>query len=310
MRLFDAIVQRGFAWADCNVQPPELLTLQTSIAALPTRYILDNLASEACNNLLLCEGLFDAGGDLLRFPAQNFWLELWSDSATEVDRKRRKIGALVDCEEQGRAGCVTHFFEDSRGEPKIIPIRTYFNFDTPAAASKDPRHLTVRHRDFAHLTPLLDHVSLVVDDSWFGHAVRDERFPLQRRLKDYVEGMWFDLPVALSFAAMLNSPGIVQEQPSELRRLNGARARRGKPILLDHIEISLNLAAKRRVSEFVGSGGHRLPPRLHHVRGHLVERAGKTFWRAAHLRGDSNFAMVSKTVRVTSQSTSAERRSG
>lgn len=299
MRLFDAISQRGFSWADCDLLPVDSEKLREDIRQIPIRYILDGLASEACNNLLVADGLFDNVGELLRFPASVFWLELWSDSASEADKRQRKIGALIEADEKGRCGTATHFFEDAAGEPRMIPIRTFFNFDEECPPSQDPTHLTVKHRDFHHLESVFRHVRLVVDDRWFNAAMADDNFPLQRRLKEYAEGMWFDLPVALAFSAMLNSAGVTKQNPSQLGKLNNARIRRGKAPLLDHVEVSLNLShSSEHAAEGVGTG-LRSPPRLHFVRGHMVSRGSKTFWRASHLRGDNNFALVSRTVKVT-----------
>jgi hypothetical protein len=43
--------------------------------------------------------------------------------------------------------------------------------------------------------------------------------------------------------------------------------------------------------------GSRRPPRLHHVRGHLVRREDRVFWRMAHLRGHALEGLVrSRTV--------------
>jgi hypothetical protein len=41
----------------------------------------------------------------------------------------------------------------------------------------------------------------------------------------------------------------------------------------------------------------RHPPRLHHVRGHIVRREDRIFWRKPHLRGDASQGQVrSRTV--------------
>jgi hypothetical protein len=69
--------------------------------------------------------------------------------------------------------------------------------------------------------------------------------------------------------------------------------------LLDHIEVSLDLRP-RNVERRSGNGiSERAPPRLHYVRGHLVQRAGKSFWRSPHLRGDDTRSILSRTVHVT-----------
>jgi hypothetical protein len=38
---------------------------------------------------------------------------------------------------------------------------------------------------------------------------------------------------------------------------------------------------------------------LHHVRGHIVRRGNKVFWRSPHLRGDARLGVVrSRTVQL------------
>lgn len=299
VRLFDAVVQRGCSWPDRSPLPTDQSAIRRQVAELGVRYILDVPASDACKSLLRCEGLFDQTQQLLRFPAPTFWLEFWNDPELPDDQRRQKIGLLIEADESGRKGSVLSFFEDRLGEPRKLPITTHFDFDQEGRASNDPKRLAVRHGSFDHLMPILRHVTLAIDESWHRAARTNREIPLQARINHYAEGMWFDLPVALAFAAMLNSPDILNQERSELGRLNAARARRGKPELLDHVEVSMNLASPRADRSDAGSGVVRLPSRLHLVRGHFVERAGKTFWRNAHLRGDTSSALVTRTVRVT-----------
>jgi hypothetical protein len=49
-----------------------------------------------------------------------------------------------------------------------------------------------------------------------------------------------------------------------------------------------------------GEHGCRRSPRLHHVRGHLVRRGSRLFWRVPHLRGSARAGRVcTRTVTWT-----------
>ena len=85
---------------------------------------------------------------------------------------------------------------------------------------------------------------------------------------------------------------------SSCLRVNAARARLGKQLLLDHIEVRAPIFANsspsfRPQAEMTTRRG----PRLHHVRGHLVRRANQLFWRVPHLRGSARRGVIkSRTV--------------
>ncbi len=92
-------------------------------------------------------------------------------------------------------------------------------------------------------------------------------------------------------------------------RLNRARHKSGRAPLLNHIEVRAPLLpeyAEYRDSE---SHGARRGPRLHHVRGHLVRRGSRLFWRVPHLRGSARSGMVkSRTVVWTLDNAQQRRR--
>ena len=85
-------------------------------------------------------------------------------------------------------------------------------------------------------------------------------------------------------------------------RLNRSRARKLKPPLLDHIEVSCPLVPVTQASEGTNtlSAGPRRGPRLHYVRGHLVRRENEIFWRMAHVRGRASLGRIaSRTVTLS-----------
>ena len=94
-------------------------------------------------------------------------------------------------------------------------------------------------------------------------------------------------------------PGLPR-RPLMLERLNKARARSGKAALLEQIEVSAPLLPEYKSGGSSGSETSRRSRRLHHVRGHLVRRGSKLFWRVPHLRGSARIGSI-RTRTVTWQ---------
>jgi len=263
-----------------------------AIKNCPLRYILDPTASDEVGRLVLNEsnGLFDPASPLLRLPAETFWLE-WFGSPGSYP----KAGVLVETED-GRSGTLTGFFESEQGQPDKVPVCVDFDL-SGVVRSGQSSDLTIRHNSCLHLNDLLACATARIDPRWDRYFRTRPPQEYGRNLQELAEYYWFLLPVACAFAAMLNSPDVLIESRSSLDRLNNARARRGREPLLDHIEISIRLGQVREGGG-MRSGHQKSPPRLHHVRGHFVHRAGKTFWRSAHLRGDAERPIFQKTVNV------------
>jgi hypothetical protein len=107
-----------------------------------------------------------------------------------------------------------------------------------------------------------------------------------------------DIPVLLAFLLLLGIRSGVSHRPQSFARLNRSRASAGKMPLLDHVEVHSPVLEPYR---FIGVGGNsmgRRARRLHHVRGHLVRRGNKIFWRIPHLRGSSRAGSI-RTRTVT-----------
>jgi hypothetical protein len=272
--------------------------LLTSMQSANPRYVLDEHAAGACTELIRsADGLFDPSSELLRLPSESFWLEMRQEasSAREIPDGSR-IGVLVQAEPNGRSGFIRHFASKPNGVCQEYPVWTEFDFDQPPELSE--RSFRLAHGEFDHLSSLLDHAVVHLDRHWASSPAVGGAGEAGNPQQLFAEAVWFDLPLISAFAALLNSPDIVAIRKSELHRLNRARARRSRPPLLDHIEVRLVLGEEHR-NAASSSAHHRTPPRLHFVRGHMVRRSGKTFWRASHLRGDTSKAVLRKTVRVT-----------
>lgn len=263
----------------------------------PLRFVLDPAASVQCFALVRSDtGLLDPGNELLRLPARRFWLE-WVREESEGVACSAKLGALVDADETGRRGSVTGYWQNSGGDADLTVVSAEFDLDQPMGSDSLGGTTWVRHGTLPHLDPLLRHVRFRLDPSWEPYMRAQRGSGYREAIQELAEAAWFNFPVALAFSAMLNSNGLLKQRPSDLSRLNDARTRRGRVRLLDHIEVRLNLDAIGQ-GQASDMGGSRAASRLHHVRGHLVRRSGKTFWRSSHLRGDTNRPIASKTITI------------
>jgi hypothetical protein len=280
------------------------------IRSCELRYILDDVTSHECMNLLAHpnEDLLDPANDLLRLPAESFWVE-WRGNGN--DERTLRAGALIEACEGGRSGLITGYWEDGQGRADTMGVATEFDLDRPLRkANPPPTALNIQHGLHQHLNRLFEHAVFRIDEAWLTFFRTRSPEAYQAALRDVANGNWYFLPFVMAFAAMLNSRDILSERRSQLDRLNLARLRRGRPALLDHIEITMNLAGSHGHGGDLGVRHGRHAPRLHHVRGHFVTRAGKKFWRSSHLRGDASGVPVRKTVLVTSQGSRRRRAEG
>ena len=299
MRLIDKVVN-----SPPQVERPDAAGLMHTVAGVGAkspaikkcalRYILDPAASDECMKLLTSanNGLLDPGNPLLRFPAETFWLEWFGTTA-----EHPKWGVLVEAEHDGRCGRLTVFFQDEFGRADTVGASIEFDLDG-VAPSASTSNFRIQHDTYLHLNPLLACASGRLGPDWDRYFRTRPAEEYRRNLADLAQYCWHLLPMTCAFSAMLNSVDILTEAPSDLERLNAARVRRGREPLLDHIEVSIRLGQARNSLARSGQLRTKSSPRLHHVRGHFVHRAGKTFWRSPHLRGDVKKPIVQKTVLV------------
>src|ERR1700722_151079 len=101
-----------------------------------------------------------------------------------------------------------------------------------------------------------------------------------------------DIPVMLAFFLLLATRPGLPRRPLMLERLNMARAKSGKAALLEQIEVYAPLLPEYKSAHSSGSRASQRSRRLHHVRGHLVRRGSKLFWRGPHMRGSARAGTV------------------
>lgn len=269
------------------------------IADCRLRFVLERDASAQCFDLIRSDtGLLRPDNELLRLPAEYFWME-WFPENVPGRCSNGRMGALVEADPAGRRGLVTGFFTTAAGQADLTIVSTQFDLDRPVSVpAGSATALKVRHGTLPHLNGLLDHVAFHLDPSWVPFMRAQLRGQFHAQVRDLAEANWFNLPMVLAFCAMLNSRGVLRETPSDLSRLNRLRERQGKRPLAEHIEVRMQLGAPRGSAVPHTRGAERAPARLHHVRGHFVSRGGATFWRSSHLRGEPDAAVTCKTVRV------------
>lgn len=259
------------------------------------RYVLDLPASSACADLIRNgDGLFEADNPLFRMPAESFWVEMFEERGSDHLGSNKRLGYLVQSGPDGRSGTIIPFYETNEGLRRQMPCTVVFDLDNKMAAR--PGTHSIRHAEMYHLAGLFNHCLLCPDPKGL-EEYKSKIGPHKSALSELAQGTWYALPLLFAFTALLNSPQVIETRNSDLYRLNRERVKRGRSPLLDHVEVRLSLGGGG-AGGFEG-GALRTAPRLHVVRGHVCRRNGKTFWRQAHLRGDSHKAIITKTVRVT-----------
>jgi hypothetical protein len=326
MRLADRIVQCRTPFIVQNAKDGSVTHLNGATAyskdidSCATRYVLSDELTRLCTALAYSKGADTlACADLLHVPAERVWVE-WTEAPwrTELARYGFKSpadsahvgrrGVFVQSTPQGRRGLLRTFWASGESELSVLSssMEAYFDFDT--RGGEDPEVFGRQQRS-----------SLCVSDDAVGDADilrRCFRFRFERSWQDYYERaqltsvqatalsqhalgtIAIDIPVLLAFFLLLASRPGLPRRPLMLERLNRARAKSGKAALLEQIEVFAPLLPEYKSECSGGSRASRRSRRLHHVRGHLVRRGSKLFWRVPHLRGSARAGAI-RTRTVT-----------
>jgi hypothetical protein len=299
------------------------------VAQCPIRYVLSDDLIRLCTALAYSKGSRSvACADLLHVPAEAVWME-WCEApwraelgqygfgidAADTGRSGRR-GAFIQSSTDGRRGLVRTFWSDKESATDVLAssMEAYFDFDTPAA--EDPRPLDDDYRSTVCVSDgdngdlLRQCIRFRYERSWdaYYQQARCSLASKQAIARHALGTIAADIPVLLAFLLLLGIRSGVSHRPQSFARLNRSRARAGKMPLLDHVEVHSPVLSPYG---FVGAGGDgtsRRARRLHHVRGHLVRRGNKIFWRIPHLRGNSRAGSIrTRTVTWTvNEATSAE----
>jgi hypothetical protein len=328
MRLADRIAQCRTPFIVENTKDGSVTHLNNAAAfakdinSCATRYVLSDELTSLCTALAYSKGASTlACADLLHVPAERVWVE-WTDAPWRNELARYgfkspvdspssgRRGVFIQSTPQGRRGLLRTFWAGGESELQVLSssMEAYFDFDT--REGEDPEAFSRQQRS-----------SICVSDTAVGDADilrRCFRFRFERSWQDYYERaqltsvqatalshhalgtIAIDIPVLLAFLLLLATRPGLPRRPLMLERLNKARARSGKAALLEQIEVFAPILPEYQSGCSSGSGASRRSRRLHHVRGHLVRRGSKLFWRVPHLRGSARAGSI-RTRTVTWQ---------
>jgi hypothetical protein len=293
------------------------------IAECPLRFVIADDLTRASAELAFADGDRLAGClDLLRIPAPLIWLE-WSDAIhqqvicqcgtvaeRDPDAVGRHVGVLLQASLCGRTGMARTFwsFSSAAGEcgAQMSPLETHIDLDDKFEPAADGNSML--RGEFASLRAcnsgvgdLLERIRFRFDERWlkyYQQAARDagSRADLVRKS---LAAVAHDIPLLLAFFLLLNAKGATRPVPVQRSTLNRKRLAQDRAPLLDHIEVHASLPghSSNEQDPAAADFGSRRTPRLHHVRGHLVRRDERVFWRTPHLRGSAHQGVVrSRTV--------------
>jgi hypothetical protein len=292
------------------------------LAACPLRYVLGDDLTRASAELAFADGARLVGClDLLRIPAPHMWIE-WNDEAhkrvihetqlvAEFDAAaaRRKVGVLLRASANGLTAIGRTFWADVAGdecaEVTVSPLETHFDlrgeFAEASISTRDVlsgAFIDVAHGGSSATTSLLEHVRFRFDQAWANYYRAAAAYAdFKRRLiNDSIRSIAWDAPFLAAFLLLLSAKDATRSVTVSRAAINRKRLALGRGPLLDHIEVNASLDAVS-AAESTGDFSGRQSPRLHHVRGHLVRREQRVFWRVPHLRGSAaKGAVRSRTV--------------
>jgi hypothetical protein len=292
-----------------------------SVASCPLRFVLGDDLTRASAQLAFADGARLAGClDLLRVPATRLWVE-WNDdvhqsvihetgSATDYNTGAlgRSVGVLLRGTSDGlRAVARTFWSNADSNDPEVTisPIETHIDLRCQFAEASDIEHVLSGGlakisdtRDQA-ISALLDCVRFRFDDEWAAYyrAAAGDPGIRSQIVRGSLAAVARDPPLLLAFFLLLSANNATRSIPVSRSVINRKRSARGRANLLDHIEVHTSLDIHPPASDHEAPGAVRRPPRLHHVRGHLVRRDNRIFWRTQHLRGSASQGSVrSRTV--------------
>jgi hypothetical protein len=320
MRLADRIAQCRTPFIVENPKDGSVTRLNNaaafaqSVESCATRYVLSDELTSLCTALAYSKGASTlACVDLLHVPAEHVWVE-WTEAPRRNELARYgfncpgdsvcsgRRGVYIQSTPQGRHGLMRTFWSNGHSELNVLSssMEAYFDFDTQEG--EDPAPFDRQ-----------DCPSICVSENAVGKADilrRCFRFRYERSWQHYYDGakltsvqatavsrhalgtIAIDIPVILAFLLLLVTRPGLPRRPLMLERLNRARCKSGRARLLDQIEVFSPLLPEYRPSAGGLPKDRRRASRLHHVRGHLVRRGSKIFWRVPHLRGSARSGVI------------------
>jgi len=294
------------------------------VAGCPLRFVIDDNLTRASAELAFADGdRLAACLDLLRIPAPLLWIE-WGDAVHQqviqqcgviVERDPRapgrQVGVLLQASPSGRAGIARTFWsiEGADGESDVLmsPLETHIDLDESFEPGVDALRMLAGAYGSVHcadrgVAELLECVRFRFDPSWSRYYGETARDPESRDtvVRASLAAVAHDVPMLLALFLLLHAKGATRPVAIDRAPLNRRRLAKQRAPLLDHVEVHVSLpeASSTHCTDVDACcSSSRRPPRLHHVRGHLVRREDRIFWRTPHLRGNAQQGVVrSRTV--------------
>lgn len=292
MRLLDQIVHaKGTATSGARAD------YALALERCPVRYVLDERATARTKSLLATDrDMLVSENSLLRVPEPEFWIEWRTHDESGTPGR---LGALVLADEAGRAGTMQAFRERAASLPEPAFLHVHFDLDAGVLQLGIAGEVLTLSAGMHSLAPNLGFTtSASATENVRSMNITD----ITRDFNDGLPALIDIIEMVFAFSVLLMERSIFEPRTVDLSKLNQQRVRKGSLKLLDHIEVRFSLDEKSTAAALAGhrESGTREAARLHHVRGHMVERHGKRFWRRSHLRGDASKAPATKTFRVTS----------
>ena len=292
-----------------------------AVRTCPLRLVLADDLTQYTTQLAYAEGERLSGClDLIHVPSQQLWLE-WLEATRESTLRAipayastpcssvRRTGVLIATDPAGRAGTMRTFWSTQNEQVYSAALLTDFDLDRVIRPALDIGAVFsgaacgVVMPVEAVVDELLSHVCFRLDPAWANYyrAAGLTESQQSQVLSKVLGTVAFDMPMILALFLLFAAKGGLQRRAADLERLNHARCRSGKRALLEHIEVRAPIAASHPCSgSLAANGNRRRGPRLHHVRGHIVRRGDKVFWRLPHLRGSVRLGVVrSRTVQLS-----------
>ncbi len=292
-----------------------------AIQRCPLRYVLTDDLTRMCVALAYSSGDELSGClDLLRFPAQQMWIE-WNDDARRCELAQTqpqfqcaaeprvlRAGTLIHTDPDGHSGRLRTFWltADQASEPILGAVETLIDFrhgiaGGPADSLLEGHIVKLRDSESEPVDNLLQCAGFRLEPLWRAYYSRFAGAPATRArvIEQSLSTVAFDIPIVLALLLLMSLRSDLIRTPTNLSRLNAKRARLGKRALLEHIEVSAPVFPSPTAHEADGVGSARRGPRFHHVRGHIVRRQNSVYWRGPHWRGHVRLGTVrTRTVEL------------
>lgn len=254
-----------------------------SVRNAPVRYSLGDAAFAIVEATLGTElQMLAKSRTLFRMPARRFWIEWVESEAAAAGSSRQRVGVLVECDEDCQAGEMQIAWSENK-DTTLAQAAVRFDLHGDGSPPDFTHILPANTCLCPHLANLIGSLTVRLAPEWRDYFNKRGGRNDTSISRDIFRNIWREPLRVYAFALLLQAKGSpLGSCAADIHRLNLARAKRGKPAMLDRVDISVSVGgAGTGVS---GSGGGSKS--LHFVRGHFVNRRNTIYWRSPHLRGD------------------------